>query len=370
MFQRAFTLVVLLSIFFHINAQHQYRYWRDGKLSWSDFQVKEAKVAESSHLAFQIFSVTDKQYGIDTTFISLKAETVVNKDKSWVNASQKNVWVLAYNQVIFDIAELYRRQLQIQLNEVATLKQVPNMVKNALDGCQQEVAKFKIEVPQQDDSTSIQRWESVIRLRLNYIDDAKVVTYQPGNWGFGVNGGAGSSQFNGAMADYFQPTWNVNLGVEGAYKRTMLYLNTTISSSYVKQTFDYNGTWEDGTRASFTIIDAALGYAVIDNNRWKLVPNAGAGYTILSTWVIDSNLNENRYTLSDLNAIGGITVDYKLQHRINKVPNILFRYKEESDLALRARFYVAKADFNNTINGYTFNVAIGISRFGHALTVR
>jgi len=370
MFQRAFILIVLLSLFCHANAQHQYKYWRDGKLSWSDFQVKEANVAESSHLAFQIFSVTEKQYGIDTTFISLKAETIVDKDKSWVKLSEKSPWVLAYNQVIFDIAELYRRQLQIQLNEVATLKQVPNMVKNALNGCQQEVAKFKSEVPQQDDSTAILRWESLIHLRLNYLDDAKVVEYLPGNWGFGLNGGIGGSQFNGAMGDYFLPTWNVNLGVEGAYKRAMLYLNTTISSSYVKETFDYNGTWEEGTRASFTIIDAALGYAVIDNDRWKLVPNAGAGYTILSTWVIDSNQSERRYTLSDLNAIGGITVDYKLQHRINKVPNILFRYKEESDLALRVRFYAAKADFNSTINGYTFNVAIGISRFGHALSVR
>lgn len=370
MFQRAFTLIVLLSLFCHVNAQHQFKYWHDGKLVWSDFQVKEANLAESSHLVFQIFSVTEKQVGSDTTFINLKAETVVDKDKSWVKSSQKSAWVLAYNQVIFDIAELYRRQLQIQLNEAATLKQVPNMVKNTLDGCQQEVAKFKSEVPQHDDSTGIERWKSLIRLRLNYLDDAKAVAYQPGNWGFGLNGGVGSSQFNGAMGDYFLPTWNVNLGLEGAYKRAMLYLNTTISSSYVKETFDYNGTWEDGTRASFTIIDAALGYAVIDNSRWKLVPNAGAGYTILSTRVTDEYLTEHRYTLSDLNAIGGITVDYKLQHRINKAPNILFRYKEESDLAIRARFYVAKADFNSTINGYTFNVAIGISRFGHALSVR
>lgn len=116
--------------FIAMRAQTPYKYWNDGHLTWNDFKESNAAMSESSRLVFQIGSVIDREINSDTTIISLKTAAIADKDKSWVKSSQQNKWVLAYNQVIFDIAELYSRQLQIQFDEITSQKQVRNMLVN------------------------------------------------------------------------------------------------------------------------------------------------------------------------------------------------------------------------------------------------
>lgn len=352
-----------------INAQQRVKTWDEGALNWFDFQLSNGTDAEASRLSYNIYCEPVKSRQNDTTIIRLKAIAYVDRDLSWVKADAKSNLLLKYNQVIFNIMELYRRQLQDELNSVNSLSQVSALVKNAVNACNQEVRTFQLESNKSNDSLSIVRWDDLIQLRLNDARSTadELPAYTKSHWGYGVHGGLGSSVFSGSLADYFDPTFNVNFGFDIAYKRLILTLDGALSTSHVRTAFEEGQTWAKGDRANYSIATAALGYTLLSTHCIKITPMAGCAFSEFALQSKKKGSETKKYRINSLNWMAGLSTDLIINHRVNMVPNIFMNVRENVETSICARVYVAQTDYTTDINGYTINFAVGLSGFGNMI---
>ena len=100
----------------------------------------------------------------------------------------------------------------------------------------------------------------------------------PKNWGFAFEFFSGYSIFTKTL--YNNYTNNVPLGVafDVCYKRFGIYLRDYIGFNRTKKDFDYStGIYKKGSSIMVFLPEASLGYAALDNNRFKLAPFVGIG---------------------------------------------------------------------------------------------
>ena len=101
-------------------AQNNTREWSQGKLTWDDFKEGKSELHESqiSYFAYSFLFFPERQMFENALVVRNVARAHMDRNLSWVNPEYKTEQLLRYNQVIFDIVELYRRKLQIELYSV------------------------------------------------------------------------------------------------------------------------------------------------------------------------------------------------------------------------------------------------------------
>ncbi|MGI6479631.1 MAG: hypothetical protein ACOX0M_09355 [Salinivirgaceae bacterium] len=100
----------------------------------------------------------------------------------------------------------------------------------------------------------------------------------PENWGIAYELFSGYGIYTGNLSDNY--TNNVPLGVslDICYKKFELYLRANTRYNKTKKDFSYSlGTWEKGSKTTGYLLEASLGYATYNSNRFKLSPFAGIG---------------------------------------------------------------------------------------------
>ncbi len=102
----------------------------------------------------------------------------------------------------------------------------------------------------------------------------------PKNWGMAFEFFSGYSIYTNRGTLHDNYTNNVPIGVafDIAYKNFVLYLRDYIGFNKSKTDVDYSlGTFEKDSRTMVFLPETSLGYAVLDNNRFKISPFAGIG---------------------------------------------------------------------------------------------
>lgn len=358
--------IIYIIIVSGVYAQDSKKEWEDGKLKWDDFQEKTISIG-NSELKYVFGYSTDKLKVSDTTFIGIKAYSYMDKNLSWIKKEYKNDRYLKYNQVIFDLTELYRRKFQHEIYRVNSTYGVDIIFNQQFKKLNEEVDRFQQESNYGQDINIINKWELIISNELNNTYNPEKPKFSKKNFGYALHAGFGAGFFTGSLGEHFGPTFNFIFGFDFAFKKSILYINATLASGKVNKNYLSDKSWYKSQNAKVAIIDLSYGYAIIDKSKIKLSPFVGLGITELS----GENKNDKEDALRNVeyNFSFGLNADYKIRKRIKLIPNSFSATGESVETSIRARLYITRANFFDDLNGYSINLTIGLCGFGNLLRI-
>ena len=165
-----------LADFYNSYDQKDYLYWSENrKLKWEDFQSPV-----SSHNSSEIYvinpAVINKKQLFTKTNITIIC--AFDKNRSWVNINNKSEALLLYNQVIFNIYELYTRKLRQKTEDIdfgldSNLRLFPKMVGDNKTELLDKVDQFKIITNYGKEVKIIEEWFHEINTKLD-----ELITYR------------------------------------------------------------------------------------------------------------------------------------------------------------------------------------------------
>jgi len=348
-------------------AQDYKKDWAEGKLTWHDFSEIKSNQGISELKYFLGYNTDKLRFG-DTTVLRNVAKCYMDKRLSWINPDFKTEQYLRYNQVIFNIVEIYRRRLQYELDRIHSFYEIDGKFTYIYNSCNTEIDKFHNESNGGQNLNSIVFWEQKTARELEFNLDMKIPEFENRNFGYALHAGFGSGFFTGSLGDHFAPTFNFIFGFDFTYKNSILYLNGTLAGDKVKNDYISDNNWYKGQHSNVAIIDVSYGYAVFDNAKIKVSPFAGLGITEFTGENKDDN--ENGLRIVDYNVILGLNIDYKLRTRLNLVPNSYLGVKEKVETSIRTKFYITRANYFEDLKGYSINLTIGLSGFGNVIRIK
>lgn len=362
-----YILLTIIGLFIIVvsHGQDNRKNWSEGKLTWEDFQEKEESIG-ASELKYFVGYNKVKQKINDTTVLRIQAFCYVDKNISWVNKIFKNNQYLKYNQVIFDITELYRRKLQYELDRVSSIYEAEVRFNENFAKLNNQISRFQTESTDGQKQKVIDHWDVVIKKELEIHKNIQIPTFSKGNFGYAMHVGFGSGVFTGSLGEHFGQTFNFIYGFDFAYKKSILYLNATLSGGKVKKDYISTEKWNQGQQVNIAMINVSYGYTLIDKSKIKLSPFIGIGVTELLRR--DKDNKDDVLKIVDYNFNFGLNVDYKIRKRIKLIPS--FGVKESMETSIRTRLYITRVNYFDDLNGYSINLAIGICGFGNILTLK
>jgi len=352
-------------------AQELKKEWADGNLTWEDFKEKESSNGQQiSELKYYLGYNSGKQKYGDTVISRNIALGYMDKNLSWVSPKYKSEQHLRYNQAVFNIVEVHRRMLQLELDRISSSFEFQGKFQIIYHSCTNEIERLNKETDGGNNLNSLVFWEQKLSDELNSYKKTQILDFETKNFGYGMHVGFGGGLFTGTISEYFSPTFNFIFGFDFAYKKSILYLNGTLAGGKVRQDYISDKNWYKKQNMNLAVIDVSYGYAFLDNRKLKLAPFVGLGITELSGQNKDNK--ENGLRLVDYNVIFGINADYKLRTRINLLPNSVFgaAVKEKVETSIRARFYVTRANLSSDLSGFSVNLTIGLCGFGNMIRVK
>ncbi len=346
-----------------LTAQKFKKEWSEGKLTWQDFTEKPSGKDVSELRYFLGYNTQKKKYG-DTTVIRNVAQCYIDKSLSYIKPEYKTNQYLRYNQVIFDIVEIYRRKLQYEMDRISPYA-IGDKFNHIYYLCNNEIDQFYKESEAGQNPDIITHWGQKVVTELKALNDDNIPEFENRNFGYALHAGLGTGSFAGTLGEYFSPSFNFIFGFDLAYKKSILYLNGTLASCKVKRDYVSDQNWNKGQNANLAIIDVSYGYALLDNHKIKLSPFVGLGITELTA---KSDVeDEDNLSLVDYNMIMGLNADYKLRTRLNLASTSSLGMKEKVETSLRARLYVTRVNYYDDLKGYSINLTIGLCGFGNMI---
>jgi len=339
--------------------------WAEGKLTWNDFSERNYEQGVSELNYFLGFETGKQKFG-DTIVVRNFAQAYIYKDLSWINPKFKTAQYLRYNQVIFDIIEIHRRRLQIELDRMGSFESI-------YYSCDNEIERFYKESNGGSNLGSIIFWEQKMSDELDFFKEEPIPKFENRSFGYAMHAGLGAGYFTSSLGEHFSSTINLIYGFDVAYKQSIFYINATLAAGNVTKDYSFSDEiWNKKKRAGLAVLDVSYGYAFIDNRKLKLAPFLGLGITELSLFspdYMDENDDENTgYRFVDYNVIFGLNADYKLRTKINLAQSWIMNEKVET--SIRARLYIAKANYAPDLKGYSLNLTIGICGFGNMIRLK
>ncbi len=330
------------------------------RLELADFHSPAQPGLGGSEFYYQIgYEVRPTSIG---SIPALDAFCLMFRNLSWVSETARSERTLAYNQVLFDLVEIYTRQMKARLIELVdqrNFKQQARQIEyltNAELGA--EVNRFRAETGGGDDRSALELWQQRVVQRLFATPDL-VTTYRASRFGFGFFVAGGGTLPVGQVAQVLSPLGGLSVGIDLAFGRTMVFLHPalytgTIGAEFVHQ----NRTWEMGTPVNPTLIDLGLGRVLSESPRHRLMPYVG--YRLLQ--LTPRNRHDERYAgLSLLNhaPTAGLIYDFKLGQNTHQPGE-----DRSSFWFARAKLSYSQLLGNQPFSGGMIGLQIGIGGFG------
>ena len=360
-----YILVICLLLSLAAQAQDHVRTWNKGPLTWNDFKVVRPSVGdEHSYLEFtlDISTTPEERYG--ATLWAENAVASIDRDRSWVDSAYRTPEELQYNQVLFNIVECYRRQMQIEIDTGGTpdANYYMKLLVYTADS-------FCLSTAYGADTAAVHYWDYVIHERLAALAPALVENHgqriAPANYmptrrfGFGMGGGLKATA--GDLHHYFRSGGAFAMDFEIGEGHSLLNFGMLIGGSRcldsVFHKTDYNNDLWTNDRLSVLDFNMTYGYAVVDNPRFRVMPFGGIG---MLGYFLDQGEDES--------SVGPVAFSYllgvDLRYNFSNDMYIFHRHSEQMIFALYGKAYLSYNQFNHVegnLSGLTFNLAVGLA---------
>lgn len=141
--------------------------WNENRrLNWSDFETKKHKTSISALTASGIEYYYDCQSGVLT--VDIKA--IFIPEQSWVRYNSKNDYILAHEQLHFDITELHARKFRKRVKEsridCSNLKDLDILANKVLSEWKQTQNRYDRESVHSNDEEKQNYWSKKIQKEL------------------------------------------------------------------------------------------------------------------------------------------------------------------------------------------------------------
>ena len=352
----ALTLMVVSMPVYAQNTSYSFD-WEWRALRLNDFATSQAILEKESNLAIQWkietskFSVPQKEY------CRIKYYDIKNlfiPSDSWIAEDSRNPEKLKFEQLKFDMSELYSRKAENAVNRAGKLGNTINEYKDSLT----LAIDVLCEVTQNgEDSLAV----DFLSKRVSEEIKALGMPYQdiniPEKMGVAVEVAFyEQGTLRAGNITQLLPSIYPYLGIELSLVTGRMCVAFNLSA---QQTGDWLTSNEDfyykdqfypkGSRCEDIHYFGLLKYSVFKNNRIQIWPFAGAGVVNMSFLPTLDLKNFSTY-----NYMAGIDVDYCLRETWT------LQNRRLEDCLLKGRIYVSRDDIAG-YTGYSINVGAGIS---------
>ena len=330
------------------------------RLQLADFHALTQPGLGGSEFHYQI------GYDMRPTFIwgtpAIESFCLMFRNLSWISETARNDRTLAYNQVLFDLVEVYTRQMKAKLialnidkNFRQQARQIEYLTNSDLGS---EVNRFRSETGGGDDLPALQRWEERVVKRLSETPDL-ITTYTSSKIGYGLFVGANGSVATGALAETLGPSAGLAFGVDMALRRTMFMIHPTLCLATLQKGFSYhNQSWENGMPIRSRSVEVSVGRVIYEGPRSRWIPYVG--YRLLE--LLPRRGTDERYNgLLVVNhaPVVGMVLDIKLGDNTHKPDR-----SDDTFWFVRTKLSYSPIVDKNPFSGGLLNLQIGLGGFG------
>ncbi|CAN5658469.1 hypothetical protein BH09BAC4_BH09BAC4_16780 [soil metagenome] len=330
------------------------------RLKLSDFHAPTQPGLGGSEFYYQIGY--DVRPAIFSSKPAIDAFCLMFRNSSWVSETAGNERTLAYNQVLFDLVEIHTRQMKAKLIDLGVnrrfkqqAKQIEYLTNAELSA---EVNRFRAETGGGDDIEALQKWQQQVAKRL-YDTPELVTMYRSSKIGFGLFLGGGVAVPTGPLAQTLNPPPGFVIGLELAYKQTLLLFNTSLYSGTIRTGFLHqNQLWETGMLIRPVIGEVALGHIVRDAPHSRLIPYVG--FRTFS--LLPRDRTDERYkgfSLTSNAPTAGLIYDFKFSDNAHKPDRA-----EDNSWFIRTKIGYSPVKAMESFQGGMISLQIGIYGFG------
>lgn len=311
------SVTLLLSrVAFAQTFEESMRYWSDGPLTWDDLTLRSSRLY-TSDLNFRWMYQTEKRRVAWNTVEKISTPVVaLDKSISWHNLDRTYPEALRYDQLIFDLNELYYRKLLTEFNNPnnnQSYSQLHNFYHDQLQARWREILE---ETDQGMDTTMLRVYENEVSADLDntsYPTSADRKKF----WGISYFAGASFYSFMDEAAITFRPAWGFNFGTEFYYRHHVVTLMMASGSGRLAQDYLYGlKTWPKGDRFEHFQVTADYGYTICDGTTFGITPYLGFGLESIE-WRDRSVPDSKSEELAGLIARAGLEINFKFRRRID-----------------------------------------------------
>ena len=358
---RAFLILASCIPALNLSAQQRIlRSWELGPLTWKDFQVRH--VSDSSLYFSDLYA---ELYGVYEQVLdgNLKYERYTVKNymyplSSWYDPDKCTDWTLRYEQTRFDIMEVNRRLIH---NQHYDNKQFNSTLFHYSFPVNEVIRSFDSISRYGADTLVVQEYERIYREKLDSIEVRPVsdTIIRTKKWGMAGSLGPDMECFLNNVPDDLSFTYGIRLGFQINCNRWFMDFNSIFHNAghLESDNFYYDPkneySWKKGRKVKTFETDINLGYKVIDNNRWTLMPIIGIGGNSFeqdTDEYIGKSYGYKQSSIDGTRVIAGMMLDWKLRRIINNTEYI------ESKI----RFRITGARTNFAFIGPSYSINLGL----------
>ena len=336
------------------------------RLQLSDFHAPKQPGLGGSEFYYQIgYDVRPTIFGSQP---AIDAYCLMFRNLSRVSETASNARTLAYNQVLFDLVEIYARQMKAKLIALKANRRFKQQAKqieyltNAELGA--EVNQFRSETGGGDDLGVLQRWQRQVVQRLYDVPDL-VTTFRPARVGLGIQFGGSALVPTGELTQVLPTQTGLLYGLDVAIGRTTVLLHLTQHNTTLRNGFtDHDQQWPDGMRVQHTVFDVGFGRILYDGARTRLMPFVG--YRLLS--LLPRDRNDERYrgfSLTSHTPTAGLIWDIKVGANTARPDRVTDHF-----LFVRTKLSVSPVLTPKPLSGGLINFQISVGGFGRPRKVK
>lgn len=340
------------------------RYWDEGKLTWDDFEKRNFEGEGRSYLSplYHTEYKTVKHGNLKVR--QYVTRTAFDKSNTWVRTEYISDRLLRYNQLILDIAEAMRKDLQRDLNQNTNFSR-SYIYEHYTNKGLNTITKLAEESKGGDDISVIERYEKEIAPKLAEVSADTIPQPKLKNWGAGYQLGYSAGVFTGDGALLLSPHHNLTLGLLFSYRRSHFIIDMEVGGGKARQDILMTGTangvskdvvWPAGKNYGHSGIDFDYGYAVYDGSWLKVCPIVGVGISTFNKEIQDGEQKIST-TIGGLQLLAGINLNWKISRTLS--------YNTYNETAIRTKIYAARTNLMKGMNPvWSINAGIAFDFYG------
>lgn len=280
--KRVFLFSVLcVSMLGVLNAQNYVHTWKMGPLTWNDFSHNTTVDGLHSYMEYY-FQIDDEKYhefeGV--TYSKPHVVAYMVPFYSWADSNYRTPGLLRYNQCCFGLLEVYRRQLESDIQNMLFFDR-SQVLGRTMHRLEEDFKRVLQETQEGADSIVLARWENTIQSRLDSSNVEIKYGFEdaPFRWGFSL--GLGYQAVVGQLDDVFGNGLGLAMNFELGFKRffwnSSMYIGGSRCYANLYNIKDSLDDLYPDDELTVLNLYTSLGYSVIDNNKMRLTPFVGYG---------------------------------------------------------------------------------------------
>ncbi len=336
------------------------RQWRDGPLTWDDFREQSAAGTTRSEIAYLFRAEPERVHIHDTIVFRQRAILELNRGATWADPGSRDRTTLAYHQVVFDLAEVCRREMQREIILHSGRLDALDLTTNWIyQQGQERIRRFGTLCKYGADANVVEQHSAMARRELAAVAvlDTVVPAFKKTAFGIGVHVGMKYGAIAGRLGSSFRPPVGFNFSFDFGYKEWRSNIDMMLGGTRTLNAITEDPGWPVDKRLTFALGSLTLGYRVWRHGYWSMTPYAGAAFAEFSEPTTDQT--DVDPAIKRVGPLGGLQVDYQIRRALKLLaPFTVGRSFNET--MLRLNISTMPVTFDAGMNGTFIFIGAGV----------